>query len=310
MDSHARTMRQAADSPGTRPSAYQDATQAALLGLVVNLSLGLIKLVGGVVARSFALVADAVNSLGDVFSSVVVLVALRVAQSPPDQEHPYGHSRAEAIAGSNVALLVILSALYVGYEAVRRLPVIHDVPPVWTLWIAGANVVIKEALYRYKMMVGRRTRSSAVIANAWDHRSDAMCSLAVLVGLAIVRIGGPRWIWADEAAALVVVAMILWTGAALFFKSASELMDVQADDELVQQIRESAATVPGVAGIEKLWVRKSGLEFLADMHIEVDPQMSVAEGHTIGHEVKDRLLKQFPMLRDVLVHLEPAGRRT
>jgi cation diffusion facilitator family transporter len=302
-------MRPAADPLPTRPSAYQDATRAAILGLVVNLALGLIKLVGGLAAGSFALLADAVNSLGDVFSSVVVLVALRVAQAPPDAEHPYGHSRAEAIAGSNVALLVILSALYVGYEAIRRLTVTHELPPAWTLWVAGANAVIKEALYRYKMTVGRRTGSSAVIANAWDHRSDAMCSLAVFVGLAIVRVGGPRWIWADEAAAFVVVAMILWTGAALFRKSASELMDVQADDELVKQIRQTAAAVPGVAGIEKLWVRKSGLEFLADMHIEVDPQMSVADGHAIGHDVKDRLLERFPLLRDVLVHLEPAGHR-
>jgi cation diffusion facilitator family transporter len=278
-----------------------------LLGLIVNLALGLVKLVGGLVASSFALVADAVNSLGDVFTSVVVLVALRVAQSPPDEEHPYGHSRAEAIAGSNVALLVILSALYVGYEAVRRFTVSHELPPSWTLWIAGANAVIKEALYRYKMIIGRRTGSSAVIANAWDHRSDAMCSVAVFIGLLVVRVGGPPWIWADEAAALVVVAMILWTGAVLFRQSASELMDVQADDNLVRQIREAAGAVPGVAGIEKLWVRKSGLEYLADMHIEVDPQMSVAEGHAIGHKVKDRLLKQFPMLRDVLVHLEPAG---
>jgi cation diffusion facilitator family transporter len=302
-------MRLGSDSPPTRPSAYQDATRAALLGLVVNLALGLVKLIGGGLAGSFALVADAVNSLGDVFSSVVVLVALRVAQSPPDEEHPYGHSRAEAIAGSNVALLVILSALYVAYEAVQRLTVIHDLPPRWTLWIAGANAVIKEVLYRYKIVVGRRTGSSAVIANAWDHRSDAMCSLAVFVGLLIVRVGGPRWIWADEAAALVVVAMILWTGAVLFRKSSSELMDVQADEELVKQIRAVAADVPGVADVEKLLVRKTGLEFLADMHIEVDPQMSVAQGHAIGHQVKDRLLQQFPMLRDVLVHLEPAGHR-
>src|SRR2546423_3494889 len=153
-------IRPAADSPATRPSAYQDATQAALLGLVVNLTLGLVKLIGGVIAGSFALLADAVNSLGDVFSSIVVLVALRVAQSPPDEEHPYGHSRAEAIAGSNVALLVILSALYVAYEAIRRLTSSHELPPGWTLWIAGANAVIKEAMYRYKMNVGRRTGSS------------------------------------------------------------------------------------------------------------------------------------------------------
>src|SRR5262245_43213316 len=194
-------MLHSADSPATRHSAYRDATLAALLGLVVNLALGVVKLVGGLIASSFALIADAVNSLGDVFTSVVVLVALRVAQSPPDEEHPYGHSRAEAIAGSNVALLVILSALYVGYEAITRFTVRHELPPNWTLWIAGANVVIKEALYRYKIIIGRRTGSSAVIANAWDDSSDAMCSLSVIIGMTVVRLGGPpgRW-WVDGGA--------------------------------------------------------------------------------------------------------------
>jgi cation diffusion facilitator family transporter len=285
---------------------YREVTSAALLGLVVNLCLGAVKLVGGVVSGSFALISDALNSLGDVVTSLIVVFALRVAQRPPDAEHPYGHTRAEAIAASNVALLIILSALFIGWEAIQRFALAHEIPPTWTLWIAGANILIKESLYRYKIRVARRTSSQAIMANAWDHRSDALCSLAVLVGLAAVRWGGSDFLWADEAAALVVVAAIIWSGIVLFRQSSSELMDVQASDELVKRIRQTASGVPGVAGVETLWVRKSGLEYFADIHIEVDSKLTVAEGHRIGHRVKDRLLEEFPVLRDVLVHLEPS----
>jgi cation diffusion facilitator family transporter len=283
--------------------------QAAALGLAVNLALGAAKLAGGLIANSFALLSDAVNSLGDSLTSVVVLFALWVAQKPADEEHPYGHTRAEAVAASNVALIVMISALWVGWQAIQRFTAPHDAPPPWTLWLAGGNVLIKEALYRYKAGVGRRTGSAAIIANAWDHRSDALCSLAVLVGLGAVRWGGPNLVWADEAAALVVVAAIVWSSLGLFRRSASELMDVQADDELVQEIRRAAEEVPGVRAIEKLRVRKSGLEYLADMHIEVDAHTTVEEGHRIGHVVKDRLVSRFASLRDVLVHLEPYPHR-
>lgn len=284
---------------------YNEVTRAAVLGLVVNLLLGIVKLAGGILGNSFALLADAVNSIGDVVTTVVVLFALRVAQRPADAEHPYGHSRAEGIAASNVALLVIVSALLVGWEAVQRFTIQHALPPVWTLWIAGANIIIKESLYRYKMRVGRDTGSMAIIANAWDHRSDAFCSLAVLIGLSDITIGGPNFIWADEVASLVVVAAIVWSGVQLFRSSASELMDVQADPAFVSQIRASALAVAGVEEVETLWVRKSGLEFFADIHIEVDQHLTVANGHRIGHLVKDRLLVEYPNLRDVLVHLEP-----
>lgn len=284
---------------------YAEISRATLLGLGINLMLGIVKLIGGLVGASFALIADAVNSLGDVFTSVVVLVALQVAQRPPDREHPYGHTRAEAIAASNVALLVILSALWVGWEAIQRFQVQHDIPPGWTLWIAGINVVIKESFYQYKVRVGKRTGSLAILANAWDHRSDAFCALSVLVGLGIIRWGGPAFIAADEVASLVVVVAIVGSGISLFRRSVHELLDVQADAEFLAAVRKSAITVPGVQGVEKLWIRKTGLEYLADIHIEVDPQLTVADGHRIGHVVKDRLLQEFPTLRDVLVHLEP-----
>jgi cation diffusion facilitator family transporter len=291
------------DAPIT--SVYRSATRAAGLGLVINLGLGIVKLAGGIVGHSFALISDAVNSFGDVLTSLVVVLALRVAQRPPDDEHPYGHTRAEAIAGANVAVLVIVSALMVGWEALSRWPEEALVPEVWTLWIAAANVLIKECLYHYKLRVGRRIESSALIANAWDHRSDAFCSLAVLVSLSIVRWGGPGWIGADRVAALIVVAAIVWTAVGLFRKSASELMDVQADPQMVNLVRSVAQSVSGVRAVEKLWVRKSGLEYFVDIHIEVDQQLTVAEGHRIGHAVKDRLLGDFATLRDVLVHLEP-----
>lgn len=276
-----------------------------MLGLVVNLLLGAVKLIGGFVGNSFALIADAVNSIGDVITTLVVLFALRVAQQPADAEHPYGHTRAEGIAASNVALLVIISAIFVGWEALHRITVQHAIPPTWTLWIAAANVLIKEGLYQYSAGVGRRTGSAAIIANAWDHRSDAFCSLAVLIGLGTIRFGGLRFIWADEVASLVVVAAIIWSGLQLFRSSASELMDVQADSEFVEQIRNVAMSVENVKEVETLWVRKSGLEFFADMHIEVDPQMTVAEAHRVGHQVKGKVLTEFSKLRDVLVHLEP-----
>lgn len=288
---------------------YREVTRAAILGLVVNLVLGIVKLVGGLVGNSFALIADAVNSIGDVVTTGVVLFALKIAQRPADAEHPYGHSRAEAIAASNVALLLIVSALSIGWEALQRITIQHDIPPVWTLWIAGVNILVKEGLYQYKVRVGQRTGSAAIVANAWDHRSDALCALAVLIGLATIRFGGPQYIWADEVASLVVVAAISFTGVQLFRSSASELMDLQADPEFIQQIRVAAMQVDKVEDVETLWVRKSGLEFFADIHIEVDEYLSVAEGHRIGHRVKARLLEEFPSLKDVLVHLEPHERK-
>jgi cation diffusion facilitator family transporter len=280
---------------------------AALVGVAINLSLGVVKLAGGILGGSFALISDAVNSIGDVVTSLVVLFALYFAQRPADDEHPYGHTRAEAIAATNVALLVILSAIGIGWEAFRRIGQSHEVPPHWTLWIAGGSALVKEWLYRYKVNVAKQTGSSALIANAWDHRSDALCSLAVLAGLMAVRFGGPHMLWADEGAALVVVAAIVWTGIQLFRTSANELMDSQADQEVLSAVRETARGVPGVMGVEKLRLRKSGLEYLADLHLEVTPEMTVDAGHRIGHLVKDRLLEQFPKLRDVLVHLEPFG---
>ncbi len=276
-----------------------------MLGLVINCALGLVKLIGGWLGDSFALLSDAVNSLGDGLSSAVVVVALWYAQRPADDDHPYGHTRAESIAAANVALFIILSACVIGWEALQRWGTAHGIPPLWTLWIAAANIAIKETLYRYKMTIGRQTGSTSLMASALDHRSDALCSLAVLAGLCIVRWGGPAYMWADELAALFVVAIILWSGGRLYLENTRDLLDLQANESYVAEIRRIAESIEGVLAVEKLRVRKSGMEYLADLHLQVDPQSTVREGHRIGHVVRDQLVSSIASLRDVLVHLEP-----
>jgi cation diffusion facilitator family transporter len=284
---------------------YKQVIKAACIGLVLNMFLGVTKLVAGIATGSFALVTDAINSLGDVLTTVAVLLANMFAQKPPDSKHPYGHTKAEAVAAVNVSLIVFLSAVGLGVEAVRRIPDDHLVPPLWTLLIAAGNVVIKEVLYQYKARVARETKSRSMMANAWDHRSDALSALAVLVGLLIVNIGGSHYMWADEVAALFVVVAISYSAVKLFHDSASELMDAQADPDLVEAIRRHAQETAQVHGIETLWVRKSGLEYFVDIHIELDPEISILKGHEISHSVRDRILDTFAAVRDVLVHIEP-----
>jgi cation diffusion facilitator family transporter len=284
---------------------YEQAIRATWLGLWINFLLGAIKLVGGIFGHSLALISDAINSLGDSIASIVTIIALRYAQSPADDEHPYGHTRVEAVAGLLIATLISASAFYVAWEAVQHFWELHPLPPGWTLWIAAGNVVVKEALFWYSHRVGKRTGSSAILANAWDHRSDALCSLAVLIGLTLIIAFGTPWIWADEAASIVIAAAIFWSGGKLFLGSISELLDPQAEPETVAEIRRLAEQVDGVRAVEKLRVRKTGIEYLVDIHVQVDAQLTVAVGHAIGHQVRDALVHQMACVRDVLVHLEP-----
>lgn len=291
--------------PSCKTSLYREAILVTLLGVVMNAALGVGKLVGGWLGDSFALLSDAANSLGDVAISLGVLYALRLAQRPPDKEHPYGHTRAEGIAGLTVALLVSVAAAFIAWEAVQQLGEPQVVPARWTIAVAAINLVIKEGLYHFSRRVGHRTGSTAIAATAWDHRADALCSAVVLVGLLAAVTGGPAWAVADDVAALAVAAAVMYSAAQLFIRAGRELMDMQADDAIVEQVRDSATDVSGVRGVETLWVRKSGLEYFADIHVEVDADLTVAEGHRIGHDVKDELLRNYPQLRDVLVHVEP-----
>ncbi len=269
------------------------------------LCLGVAKLLGGWFGHSLALISDSLHSFGDAVSSALVLIALWWSERPADQEHPYGHTRVESIAASNVALLLIGSGCWVAYEAIHTWSEPSPAPHLYTLLIALVSMAANEIMFRYSNAVAQNTGSKSVEASAWDQRLDVFGSLVVLLSLAVAIWAGPSWHWVDHLAALVVAVTILIAGGSVFWGSLQDLMDRQADPELLEEIRELSLAVPGVRGVEKLLVRKSGLEHFVDIHVEVAPGISVREGHEIGHAVKDRLIAEIITIRDVLVHIEP-----
>ena len=290
----------------SRVDLYRQARRAAAWGIAVSLGLGMAKLLGGLFGHSLALVSDAVHSLVDAAISAALLGALLVAQRPADNEHPYGHARFEAVAGSGVALLLILLALGIGREALSTIGEGRTLPEAYTLAIALGGSIFQEFLYRYARRVARDTGSAALLATAWDYRLDALGSVAVVLGVALARWGGPAWYWADHAAAVVVALSVLWVGGTLLWGNIQDLMDRQADPDLLDAVRSEALSVEGVKGVETLRVRKVGLEYLVDIHVEVDPDHTVRDGHAIAHAVKDRVIGHFVPIRDVLVHVEPS----
>jgi cation diffusion facilitator family transporter len=287
---------------------YRDGRRAARWGIALTLGLGLVKSLGGLFGHSLALLSDAVHSLVDAAISGALLGALFVAERPADPEHPYGHGRAEAVAGAGVSLLLLLLALGIAWEALATLYDRHPAPATYTLAIAAGCAIFQEGMYRYSSRVARRTGSGALLATAWDYRLDALGGLAVVVGVSLSKWGGPSWQWADHAAALLVAGTVLWVSGRLLRENVDSLMDRQAGPEVLALIRREASDVAGVEAIEKLRVRKLGLESLVDIHVEVDPVRTVGEGHAIAHAVKDRLIRNVPTVRDVLVHVEPHGR--
>ena len=289
----------------TAQGLYRQTRRAALAGLVVMLCLGVAKLLGGWFGHSLALLSDSLHSFGDAISSAFVLVALWWSEQPPDLEHPYGHTRIESITASNVALLLIGSGIWVGFEAVYTWNEPSPTPHWYTLLIALASVVANEVIFRFSISVAKDTGSKSVEASAWDQRLDVFGSLIVLLSLAVTIWAGPNWHWVDHLAALIVAITILIAGGSIYWGSLQDLMDRQADPELLAQVRKLASQVPGVRGVEKLFVRKSGLEHFVDIHIEVGPNISVREGHEIGHAVKDHLISEIITVRNVLVHIEP-----
>ena len=288
-----------------RERVYVDAKRAAVFGLGVNLLLVIAKLLGGLFTASSALIADAVNSIGDVASAIAVRGALSVAERAEDEDHPYGHTKAESIAGLCVALIVTFSAALLAIETVQRFFGPLNIPSTLAAWIAAGCAIIKEVAFRYTNRVANRLDSSALRATALDHRSDAIGSAAVAGSLfAAPHLGwfGP---YVDPIAALCVCILLIVVGVRMFLSVGAELMDQQADDETVTRIREISQELEPVSEVEKLRVRKSGLEYFVEIHVQVPGHLTVSEGHRIGHEVKDKLLAEIPRIRDVHVHIEP-----
>ncbi len=288
------------------PSRLNRSLRATLAGLAVNTVLTAAKFTAGILGHSHALVADAVESLADIFSSLIVWRAVVVAAAPADENHPYGHGKAEPLAAAAVSTILLLAAGWIAVEAVRDMAEPHSPPSPYTLLVLGAVIVIKELLFRFVRRESDAVESSAVRADAWHHRSDAITSLAAAIGITIALIGGKRYQAADDIAAIVAAAVIASNSWRLLRPALDELMDAAPNREVIDRICQLGETVPGVIKIEKCVARKTGYNYYVDMHVEVVPEMTVRQSHEIAHEVKDKIRGRFPAVRDVLVHIEPA----
>ncbi|HTG53127.1 MAG TPA: cation diffusion facilitator family transporter [Candidatus Tectomicrobia bacterium] len=280
--------------------------RVALLGLVINVVLASVKIVAGVVGHAYVLIADGIESALDVGGSIVIWGGLTVAARPPDRTHPYGHGKAEPIAALVVAICVLAAAIGLAIESVREILTPHHGPAPFTLAILVVVIVIKEFLFQYVNRIGRDLESTAVQTDAWHHRSDALTSTAAFIGISVALIGGERWRSADDWAALFACAVIAANGVRLALPAFQEIMDTAPAGKIVRSILAVASSVPGVVEVEKCHARKMGLDYYVDLHVGVDGNISVHEGHEIAHRVKSAIQRSDSRIADVLVHIEPA----
>ena len=280
--------------------------RVTFIGLAANVALAAIKLTAGILGNSYALIADAVESLADVFSSVIVWRGVVVAATPADEDHPYGHGKAEPLAAAVVASVLLIAALGIAIQAIREIFTPHAGPAPFTLAILLVTILVKEGLFRFAIREGVQIESSVVRTDAWHHRSDAITSLTAAIGISIALVGGRAFASADSIAAVVGAAIIAWNGWRLLRPALDELMDTAPSKSFSTQIQEIAGDVVGVNAVEKCIVRKMGFHYFVDMHVEVDPQMTVQRAHQIAHQVKDEIRQKLPAVHDVLVHIEPS----
>lgn len=276
------------------------------IGMAVNIVLAIVKIVTGVVGNSYALIADGIESTTDIVSSLVVWTGLKVSSLPPDDDHPYGHGKAESMAGIVVALALLAAAVFIAVQSLREIITPHHAPAWFTLMVLALVIGTKETLYRFVFKVGDELTSTAVKGDAWHHRSDAITSAAAFVGISIALLGGQGYESADDWAALLACAVILFNGYRIFRAALGEIMDAAVPSPIQKEIREIAASVSGVVRVEKCRTRKSGLGLFVDIHVEVDGDLTVRRGHEIAHDVSNRLRSSSLSIQDVVVHVEPA----
>lgn len=283
----------------------QTAINTAYFSIIGNILLAIIKATAGIFGNSYALVADAIESATDVLSSILVLIGLKIAQKPADENHPYGHGKVEALVTFMVAAFLVAAATVIIIQSIDNIRTPHDSPAAWTLIVLVLIIAWKEASYRIVLAKSRETNSSALKADAWHHRSDAISSLTALIGILVALLLGPEYANADDWAALVAAGIILYNSYLIFRPALGELLDEHFHDELIEQIREQSLVVSGIVNTEKCYVRKSGMNYLVDLHARVDGNISVRAGHDIAHQLKDHLRKELPDIQDVLIHIEP-----
>ncbi|MEO6052576.1 MAG: cation diffusion facilitator family transporter [Chthoniobacterales bacterium] len=289
-----------------------DARRAVIVSISTNSIFAFGKIAAAILGHSQALLADGIESLLDIISSGFVWGALKYGAKPPDENHPYGHGKIESLAGVAGSLLLLLAGILVGYHSLREIFLTWSDPGYkpphpepFTMGVLLVVIIGKEFLFRYILHHGRKAGSSAMEMDAWHHRSDAITSIAAFIGIGIALVGGPNYASADGWAALFSCLIIGYNGLRMMRKSIGEMMDESVSEEIISHVYEIACLVPGVIRAEKCRVRKSGLVLIADLHIQVDGDRTVREGHAISHTVKDRLLESDLPFADVTVHIEP-----
>ena len=278
-------------------------------GLLTNALLVIVKLVAGIIGHANALVADAVESSADIFSSLIVWMGLSIAVRPADEDHPYGHGKAEPLAAAVVSLMLLGAAIGISIMAIREIMRPHHLPAPFTLFVAAGVIIIKEVLYRRVSRVGKEVGSTVIAADAWHHRADAISSLAAFIGISIALLGGRGWEAADDWAALVAAVVVADNGVRTLRPAISGLMDEAPDRSVKERALQAAAEVAGVRSVEKLNVRSSGLGFYVELHVKADPTLSLEDAHEIAATVKYAILGAIPSVVSVLVHMEPYKER-
>jgi cation diffusion facilitator family transporter len=274
-------------------------------GILVNGALGAAKLAAGIFGHSYALIADACESFADVMGSSVTFYALKKASEPADSDHPSGHGRAETLASMVTALALVAVGALIFWQAALSLGEPRHAPSPLTLLVLVPVILIKEWMFHWMRSRGKQIGSLAVVADAWHQRSDVVTSVAALTGIIVAWMGGPAYVHADSWAALAASLWLAGTGLWLLGPTLHELMEGSVDPELLKFISETSRHCPGIKGVDKVWVRKLGMRLMVDLHIEVAPDISVQEGHRLSHVVKDKLQRELPQVRDVMVHVEP-----
>ena len=289
----------------SKTSSAKAGRNATLLGLFVNAFLILLKFIAGIFGDSQALIADAVHSVSDLFTDAVVLFGIKIGRKPPDKEHHFGHARIETLASAIVGLALIGTAVYLGIEAALNIHRHTEHHPTGIALLgAGVSIALKEALYRYTVLIGRRLKSQLIVANAWHHRSDALSSVAVLLGVAGTLIR-PSWHILDALAALIVSFFIIKVGIDILRKTLREFTDTAPRPEIIEKLMQLSRTVEGVMDAHDLRVRTSGGFYQAEIHIVVDGQLTVVEGHRIAKTVEHCLAAEMDELDRVIVHVDP-----
>ena len=281
------------------------ARHTIILSLLGNFFLVFVKLTAGILGNSFALIADSIESAGDVFSSLIIYMGLRISAKPSDEDHPFGHGKVEPVISFLVVLFLIISAGFIAFQAINNLQSPQVMPKPYTLFILAGIILYKEAFFQFVRRKSIETSSTSLKADAWHHRSDAITSLAAFIGISLALLLGEGYEQLDDWAALVASLIIIVNAYFVFRPALGELLDEQKYDELIDEVKHVAEQVEGVIDTEKCFIRKFGMRYVVDIHVRVSASLTVIEGHTIGHLVQSTLQEKFPQIEHVFTHVEP-----